>query len=557
MNFKTTILLIVILAGIGGYLYFTRTPETTESSKTQETKKLIDVKPEDVQKVSIVPGSGKTVVFERSGTDWKLTEPMQAPAETFEVDDLVRDLVGIQSNGQVDADKKASLGLDHPSYTVEITSKAGKTFKYAVGDKPQIGDTLAILLDGQSKPDVINASLYTKLEKKPDTYRRKSLLTLSTDQVKQLAVIHKNKTVALEKTGSDWQIIVPKKMPADSSAVSDLLFGISGLNAKTFPDGLTPEDAGLVKSKVIIDFSKEAPATQPTSGPATRPAGTQVKLGGYADVTKTDIYVQVDNGPIATVAASILDTFNKTPLDLRDKKVIDLDPDRVESFSVQIDHAPTTKPVDNRNFTIARRKESRILGPVFPAPTTQPAASQAAPSAAGTTEPATTTLPAAIGAAAQPAAVPTTLPVAATEPSTRPAIVFPPPPPPAPLSKWVIRSGGTGDAEEGQVKTLLDAFHPLKADKFVEKSPTTQPATSYTLTLTFGPGSGSGPGEYTLHFIDPGGDAKLIGTYEDLVFEVDRAIAKDLEGDFKTKKIEPAAAPTGPPPGSFLPPGHP
>ncbi len=532
MNFKTTILLIVILAGIGGYLWFTRTPETTESSKTQETKKLIDVKPEDVQKVSIIPGSGKAVVLERSGTDWKLTEPMQAPAETFEVDDLVRDLVGIQSNGQVGADKKASLGLDHPSYTIEITSKAGKTFKYAVGDKPQIGDTLAILLDGQSKPDVINASLYTKLEKKPDTYRRKSLLTLATDQVKQLAVIHKNKTVALEKTGSDWQIIVPKKMPADSSAVSDLLFGISGLNAKTFPDGLTPEDAGLVKPKVIIDFSREAPATQPTSGPATRTPGTQVKLGGYADVTKTDIYVQVDNGPIATVAASILDTFNKTPLDLREKKVIDLDPDRVENFGVQIDHPSTTKPAENRSFTIARRKESRILGPGFP-----PA----------------TTLPAAPEAATQSATAPTTLPVAATEPSTRPAIALPS----APLSKWVFRSGGQGDAEEGQVKTLLDAFHPLKADKFVEKSPTTQPATSFTVTLTFGPGSGSGAGEYTLHFVDPGGDAKLIGTYEDLVFEVDRAIAKDLEGDFKTKKIEPAPAPTGPPPGSFLPPGHP
>ncbi len=554
MNFKTTILLIVILAGIGGYLFFTRSSsETPDVAKTAETKKLVDVKPEDVQKVSITPASGKALVLDHSESDWKIVEPIQAPAENFAVNDLVHDLVGLESRQQLDADKKASLGLDHPSYTVEITSKAGKTFKYAVGDEPKLVDTLAILIDGQTKPDVVNASLYSKLGKKADTYRRKSLLTLSTDQVKQLAITHKGQTIALEKNGSDWTITEPKKMPADSTVVSDLLFGISGLNAKTFPDGLTAEDAGLVKPKVLIDFSTQAPSTQPTSGPATRPAGTLVKLGGYADVTKTDIYVQVGDGPIATVSASTFDTFNKTALDLRDKKVVDLDPDRVESFSVEIDRGSTSKPAEPRKFTIARRKESRILGPTFSPPPTQPAASQAAPSAAATTAPSTTTLPATSDAATRPTTAPTTLPVA-IKPSTQPAIFAPPPPP---LSKWVFRSGGEGEAEEGQVKTLLDVFHPLKADKFIEKSPTTPPTASFTVTLTFGPGAGSGPGEYTLHFVDPGGDAKIIGTYGDLVFEADRAIVKDLEGDFKTKKAEPATPPVSSPPPSFLPPGHP
>lgn len=554
MNFKTTILLIVILAGIGGYLFFMRSSsETPDVAKTAETKKLVDVKPEDVQKVSITPASGKALVLDHSESDWKIVEPIQAPAENFAVNDLVHDLVGLELRQQLDADKKASLGLDHPSYTVEITSKAGKTFKYAVGDEPKLVDTLAILIDGQTKPDVVNASLYSKLGKKADTYRRKSLLTLSTDQVKQLAITHKGQTIALEKNGSDWTITEPKKMPADSTVVSDLLFGISGLNAKTFPDGLTAEDAGLVKPKVLIDFSTQAPSTQPTSGPATRPAGTLVKLGGYADVTKTDIYVQVGDGPIATVSASTFDTFNKTALDLRDKKVVDLDPDRVESFSVEIDRGSTSKPAEPRKFTIARRKESRILGPTFSPPPTQPAASQAAPSAAATTAPSTTTLPATSDAATRPTTAPTTLPVA-IKPSTQPAIFAPPPPP---LSKWVFRSGGEGEAEEGQVKTLLDVFHPLKADKFIEKSPTTPPTASFTVTLTFGPGAGSGPGEYTLHFVDPGGDAKIIGTYGDLVFEADRAIVKDLEGDFKTKKAEPATPPVSSPPPSFLPPGHP
>ena len=82
----------------------------------------------------------------------------------------------------------------------------------------------------------------------------------------------------------------------------------------------------------------------------------------------------------------------------------------------------------------------------------------------------------------------------------------------------------------------------------MDAAATTQPAATYTLTITTGPGAGSGPGEYTLRLTDPGGEAKIIGFVNDLVFETDRAIAKDLDGDFKTKKVEAPPTPTGPPP---------
>jgi len=493
MNFKTPSVLIAVLAGIAAYLFFTRTTlETPVPTKTEEAQKLIDIKPEDVQKLAIIPASGKSEVFERSGSDWKMVEPYPAPAETFAVDDLVRDVVGIQSRGQADADKKASLGLDHPAYKIEVTSKDNKTVKLSVGEKPPFGDTLAVLLDGHENPDVVNVSLYGKLDKKPDTYRQTRLVSVSTDQVKQLSVTRKGQTIRLLKAGNDWEIAEPKKMPADLSAVSDLLFGISGLTAHKFPDGYTAQDAGLTKPRVIIRYSNEAPTTNPTSA-ATRPAGSEIKLGGYEDVTRDNIYAQVDDGPIATVAASTFDTFNKTALDLRDKKAADIDPDRVESLTVQIDRPattqPTTRPADNRTFTIARSKEA---------------------------------------------------PAASTAPVTQP------------LSKWVFRSGGQGNADDGQVSALLSALHPLHAEKYLESAPTTRPAATFTVTVTTGPGGNSGPGEHTVRFVDPGGDARLIGSYSDLVFEVDRALAKDFDGDFKTKKVE-ATPPPSRPPSSFPP----
>ena len=121
---------------------------------------MVDVKAEDVTKLAILPAGGKPVVFEKSGADWRMVQPVQAPAETFEVDGLVRDVVGLTSRGQMEAGKKSSAGLDNPPYTIELTAK-DKTTKIQVGDKPPFGDDLAVLVDGHDKPDVVSASIVT------------------------------------------------------------------------------------------------------------------------------------------------------------------------------------------------------------------------------------------------------------------------------------------------------------------------------------------------------------------------------------------------------------
>jgi len=37
----------------------------------------------DLTKVAITPAGGKRMVLEKSGAEWKLTEPVSAPADTF------------------------------------------------------------------------------------------------------------------------------------------------------------------------------------------------------------------------------------------------------------------------------------------------------------------------------------------------------------------------------------------------------------------------------------------------------------------------------------------
>src|SRR5437870_9820051 len=92
MNFKTTIILLILLAGAGTYLFLTRsqTETKTETANPGEGTKLVDIDAKDVTKVTVTPTDEPKFVIEKTGTDWQITEPVKAPAESFEVESLVR-----------------------------------------------------------------------------------------------------------------------------------------------------------------------------------------------------------------------------------------------------------------------------------------------------------------------------------------------------------------------------------------------------------------------------------------------------------------------------------
>jgi hypothetical protein len=287
-------------------------------------------------------------------------------------------------------------------------------------------------------------------------------------------------------------------MPADSAAVSSVLSAIADLNASDFVSSPSaPAAYGLAKPTLTVTYSTAGPATAPAT---TKPTGGhEIAFGRFATIEQNAVFASVDGGPVATVATSSEDSFKKTALDLRDKKVVDIDPAHVTGFTLSINRAattqPTTKPAEQVEYTIARRKETRKLGPTLPAATTEPA-----------TKPG----------------------IASTQPATQPAVAST-----QPASKWVIESGGSGNANDANVDALLTALHPLQATKFLESAPTTQPAGRYTLTVHAGPANGHGPEDYTLKFTNPGTTGEVVGSYDDLTFEVERSIVDKLDAKMK------------------------
>jgi hypothetical protein len=499
MNFKTTIVLIVLLAVVALAVFFVQrqpaAPEQTSEQASAEKPLLPDLKQEDIAKVSITPADGPATVFEKRGSDWHVTQPVQGKADAFEVGDLVRELASLKTRTQVGGD--VQTGVDKPRYTIELTTTGGQTQKLALGEKSGVGDFQYIKVNDNAKADVVPADIDRFLTKSAAEYRDMKLVDAPSTAINHVTLKRGTEQVVLAKQGADWQIVQPARVPVDTQQVQDLVSAITGLRAAEYVDApQAPAAYQFNDPRLVVTYSdasvKPQATTAAASAPATQPGAKQIVFGRYEDVLKKNVFANV-NGTVVKVAASALEQLNKSPLDLRDRKVLDVAADKVQRITVRRETIATTRP------------------------TTRPASS-------------TETVIARANAAASTAGA-ATQPASATRPSTGPASAQAATAPTEPAAKWAF--GGTattrGQVDESKVDDLLSALHPLRTTKYLPAVPTTGPADRYVVTVDTQNPAGK---HVVTVFAAPAGDGSAVAEYNGLVFEAPPALVDRLKGEF-------------------------
>ena len=477
MNFKSTAVLLVLLLAVGGYLWYSRDKgAATDTTATPPAHTVLDVKSADVSGITVTGKDGKVAVaMEKVGDAWHLTQPVKAVADSYYAGQLVDAVTtDLKATNVIKGADAKQTGLDAPQYTVAVIAN-GKTSTLAVGDKLGVGDGVYAQVAGADSVVVVPATVADTLAKPASDLRKKQLFDgVTSSDVKQLTVTHRDGTkLELQKTGTTWKIVGANPMPADTTAVEDILATVINLTPVSFVDD--PADAvGLTHPSDVVAFSTAAPATRPAT---TGPAMTVVTVGGYDDVQKKNVFAALSDGTTVKVAATVLETLNKSPLDLRDKTVLDVDPATVTRVTVSTESAattqPTSRPAVSKTVVLTRRPPKPVL----------------------------------MGPSTKPTSAPTT----------------------GPTTVWMADGGG--DADDAKVTSLLGQFHPLKAEKYLAASGVTHPARQFTITLT----SGSNP-PVVVHVDDPGHDLSLIGTANGLTFNLPSTAANDLAAEFSKAK---------------------
>lgn len=495
MNFRTTVILIVVLvAAVVFVIVDSRRgekppkPTVTETDRLQG-RKLLEIKQADVSRLLITPADAThpTIELVKDGEKWKLAQPMPWPGDTWEAGRLVSAVVDLRTRGSVSlsSPEASATGLDKPRFTIELTTRDGKRTKLRVGSRSGVGD-IYVRVDESPTGELVGGDLAEKLGKRPealvDSLRDRQLLDVQSDQIKQVKIIRgKEAAVVLHKVDGAWQIVEPRKMPGDLSEVTSLLSTVCNLRASDFVNETEAKLAQIDRPVLTVWYSTDEPAGGATTAPATQPAGTAIVFGRYDSALEEKVYAKVGDSPaIVKIGKWTFDSLRKSSLDLRDRKVVSIDPAAVQEVRIKSSWPattrPTTKPAKTEEVVIRRK----------PAPATKP-------TTVATTGPATTQ---------------------ATQPAE-------------PVIRWEVMSPKKGDANDQKVDDLLNKLGPLMAEKYVESPPaTTQPVPRHTLVLT------TASARYELRITDPEDDKPLVGQYENLTFELPRSFTEALTGSF-------------------------
>lgn len=275
----------------------------------------------------------ETVVCERSGDEWQIVKPLRTNADSSSINTALDKLSTIEASKFVD-DKptKETLkkyGLEKPSFIAEVWLKGRKQpLKLHVGGK-SAEDSTKVYARSSSGRSVflVDESSLNDVRKRFNDLRSKRLLAFDTSEIDRLKLVHSGKEIELERRKSgdreDWEMIKPVKMRADNTTVTNLLWDVHDLEAKSFVN--QPKELsgyGLDKPHAIIELHDR------------KQKRTMRLLIGKADGGKV-FAKAADQETVCEVPSDILEKVCKDVDELRNLEIVRLERDDVERLAIE------------------------------------------------------------------------------------------------------------------------------------------------------------------------------------------------------------------------------
>ncbi len=328
MRFRNTIILAVLVAAFGAYLYFVERPAIEQEA---EEKKLVILDTDQVSKIQLDSPKGK-IELTKSDDTWKVTAPVTADADKLTVDNLLRAIRDAELKRTVEEKPEdlAKFGLAEPETKVLLTLNDGKTVKLEFGKKTPIGFSAYVRRNDEPAVLLTTETLRTGMQKELSDVRDKTILSFNDADVKAITIsgVEAEPTV-LRKEGNSWSITSPVERKADDAQVRSLLSSLRSLRASGFVDdaGSPPgEQYGLTPPRVTVELVLGPDETKKT-----------LLVGGATpEPSERQIYVKTDPGEtVYRVGSYVFSTVSKTAADLRDKTVLAFDKDAARSVVVE------------------------------------------------------------------------------------------------------------------------------------------------------------------------------------------------------------------------------
>ncbi|MGQ0666873.1 MAG: DUF4340 domain-containing protein, partial [Nitrospiraceae bacterium] len=331
MRYWPTLVLVLLLAGLGLYLYAIELPQN-ESHERQDTadKKVLLLDQETLSGLTIKTDRYDLVFARTPERGWLLTAPLSAEADQREVQNLIRALV-TGTVTRVVEDHSTNLtpfGLDNPVTTITVTAGAARE-TFSIGDSGPLSSTLYVLRESDRKVLLTNLAPKDFVNKTLMTFRRKDLLQLSQGDIDRIRLTYPTTEIVLyqgqEKPKSKWKLRYPIEAEADQTEVRALLFRLEDLKALGIVDP-GPERDALAKTFTV---PKVKVTVHTADGDQT------VKLYQPDPASSEAIAETSPDGPLYRINPTAIRDLTKELFTFQDKRLLGIDFTDIAMLSVK------------------------------------------------------------------------------------------------------------------------------------------------------------------------------------------------------------------------------
>jgi hypothetical protein len=332
---KSTIAAVVLLIGLGAYIYFVtwKTPEGDTSGKKLD-KVFAALQADKIEDITVTTAAGDATALKKDASGWQITSPLAVTADQGEVSGMTNALSSLEVVRVIDENPTSlnDYGLSNPR--IEIDFKADKPHKLLIGEKTPTGSDLFAKRDDEKKVFVIPATQETTFNRTTFDLREKTLLKFDREKVDGIEVAAGGKSLTLTKDGADWKLTKPVQARADFGSVEGLVGKLQTAQMKSVvTSDPTPADLkkyGLDKPETTVNVNSG-------SSRATLMFGSKA-----ADNT---VYARDASKPtVVTVDGTLVDDLKKGGDDYRRKDLFEFRPYNVTH--IELTHNGQTVVLD-------------------------------------------------------------------------------------------------------------------------------------------------------------------------------------------------------------------
>lgn len=218
---RTPVVFLAVALVLGGYIFLVERHSGTSDDAALDAKKVVPKFERD--KVGHIEIGA--IVLDKKGDDWRISKPIEAPADRAAIDDLLSGVEFLEAKRIIDKPNPAEYGLDKP----RVTLRVGEV-QLAVGKDDATGKAVYVQRAGDARVFVVDKHFGDQMDKNVDALRDRRVFVFDRATVKKVEV----DGITLTHEGTTWKL--GDGVRADGAKVGDLLKALEDLRIEKFSE---------------------------------------------------------------------------------------------------------------------------------------------------------------------------------------------------------------------------------------------------------------------------------------------------------------------------------